>query len=109
MQYLISVLAEGDPTGTDKEQADIDVFNERLQANGQWVFAGGLGEPSPAKVIDNRAGKGLVTDGPFIEAKEYMVGFWIVDVADADTALALARLGSEACNRRVELRPFLVP
>ncbi len=109
MQYLISVLAQGDPNGTDKEQADIDVFNEKLQANGQWVFAGGLGEPSPAKVIDNRGGKGLVTDGPFLESKEFMAGFWIIDAADDETALALAREGSEACNRRVELRPFLLP
>jgi hypothetical protein len=49
----------------------------------------------------------LVTDGPFVETKEHIVGFWIVEAPDLDVALALAAEGSKACNRRLELRPFL--
>src|SRR5689334_4809468 len=82
-------------------------FNDRLQAEGHWVFAGGLGAPSTATVIDNRGGEALFTDGPFVESKEYLAGFWIMDAPDLDVALKLAAEGSKACNRKVEVRPFL--
>jgi hypothetical protein len=49
----------------------------------------------------------MVTDGPFLESKEYLVGFWIIEAADLDEALKLATAGSKACNRKVEVRPFL--
>jgi len=49
----------------------------------------------------------MLTDGPFVESKEYLGGFWIMEAADLDVALALAAEGSKACNRRVEVRPFL--
>jgi hypothetical protein len=87
--------------------AAIDVFNDRLQAEGHWVFAGGLGSPSSATVIDNRSGEPMFTDGPFVESKEYLAGFWIMDAPDLDVALRLAAEGSRACNRKVEVRPFL--
>ncbi len=54
MQYLVSVVDDGTGLATPTENAAIDVFNERLQAEGYWVFAGGLGSPDPAIVIDNR-------------------------------------------------------
>jgi hypothetical protein len=108
MQYLVSVVFEGtDGLATPQEDAAIDVFNERLQAAGHWVFAGGLGGPGTATMIDNRADAGIVTDGPFVESKEYLAGFWILEAADLDEALALASAGSRACNRKVEVRPFL--
>ena len=107
MHYLLSVVAEGDSLGDDAEMAAIDVFNERLQANGHWVFAGGLGNPDTATVIDNRGGEAVITDGPFIESKEFLAGFWVIDAPDLDVALALATAGSKACNRKVEVRPFL--
>jgi hypothetical protein len=87
--------------------AAIDVFNDRLQAEGHWVFAGGLGSPSTAAVIDSRGGEAVFTDGPFLESKEYLAGFWIMEAADLDVALKLAAEGSKACNRKVEVRPFL--
>jgi hypothetical protein len=87
--------------------AAIDVFNDRLIAEGYWVFAGGLTAPSAATVIDNRGEEALFTDGPFLESKEYLVGFWIIEAADLDVALKLATAGSKACNRKVEVRPFL--
>ena len=92
---------------TPSEAAAIDVFNERLQAKGQWVFAAGLGAPDMATVIDNRAGEAVFTDGPFVESKEYLAGFWVIEAPDLDVALKLAAAGSRACNRKVEVRPLL--
>jgi len=107
MQYLVSVIHDSATLATPSEAATIDVFNERLQAAGHWVFAGGLGSPGTATVIDNRDGEALITDGPFLESKEYLAGFWIIEASDLDVALKLATEGSKACNRKVEVRPFL--
>jgi hypothetical protein len=107
MQYLVSVIHDSASLATDDEAAAIDIFNERLRAEGHWVFAVGLGAPSTATVIDNRGGEPVFTDGPFLESKEYLAGFWIIEAADLDVALKLATEGSKACNRRVEVRPLL--
>jgi hypothetical protein len=107
MQYLVSVIDDTAGLATAEEMAAIDVFNEGLQAGGHWVFAGGLGAPSSATVIDNRGGEAMLTDGPFVESKEYLAGFWIMEAADLDVALKLASEGSRACNRKVEVRPIL--
>jgi hypothetical protein len=107
MQYLISVIHDQAGLATPDEMAAIDVFNDRLQAEGHWVFAGGLASPNTATVIDNRGGEAMVTDGPFLESKEYLGGFWIIEAPDLDVALKLAAEGSKACNRKVEVRPFL--
>ncbi|RZQ61260.1 YciI family protein [Amycolatopsis suaedae] len=106
MQYLVSVLHDQPTTATAAEMAAIDVFNERLIADGNWVFAGGLASPDTATVIDNRGDEAVFTDGPFIESKEYLAGFWVLEAPDLDVALKLAAEGSKACNRRVEVRPF---
>jgi hypothetical protein len=107
MQYLVSVLDDVSRRATEAEAAAIDVFNDQLQADGQWVFAGGLAAPSTATVIDNRDGEAVFTDGPFLESKEYCIGFWIIEAPDLDVALKLGAGGSKACNRRVEVRPLL--
>jgi hypothetical protein len=107
MQYLVSVIFDQPGLATPEEQAAIDVFNHRLKADGHWVFAGGLAAPSSATVIDNRGEEALFTDGPFLESKEYLAGFWIMEAADLDVALKLAAAGSKACNRKIEVRPFL--
>lgn len=107
MQYMVSVIFDRPGLATPEEDAAIDVFNDRLVAQGHWVFAGGLGAPDTATVIDNRDGEAMLTDGPFVESKEFLAGFWIIEAADLDVALALAAEGSKACNRRVEVRPFL--
>jgi hypothetical protein len=106
MQYLFSVIDYATGTSTADEDAAIDAFNDRLQAQGYWVFAGGLESPSSATVIDNRGAEAILTDGPFVESKEYLGGFWIIEAPDLDVALKLAAEGSKACNRRVEVRPF---
>jgi hypothetical protein len=109
MQYLVSVIDDTAGLATPDEQSAIDVFNDRLKAEGYWVFAGGLGSTSAATVIDNRGEETVFTDGPFIESKEHLAGFWILEAADLDVVLKLAAEGSKACNRKIEVRPFLQP
>jgi hypothetical protein len=106
-QYLISVLHDTSDLATAEEMAAIDVFNEQLQAEGHWVFAGGLAAPGTATVVDGRDGEAVFTDGPYLESKEHIIGFWIIEAPDFDVALRLAARGSKHCNRRVELRAFL--
>jgi hypothetical protein len=107
MQYLLSVIFDSAGLATAEEMTAIDAFNDdRLRAGGHWVFAGGLAEPGTATVVDNRGEEAIFTDGPFVESKEFLAGFWIIEAADLDVALELAAAGSRACNRKVEVRPF---
>ncbi|GAA4635163.1 YciI family protein [Actinoallomurus vinaceus] len=106
MQFLVSVIDDESSSPTPAELAATGAFNDRLQAEGHFVFAGGLASPDTATVIDNRGGEAVFTDGPFLESKEYLGGFWIVEAPDLDVALKLAAEGSKHCNRRVEVRPF---
>ncbi len=110
-QYLMAVHGPEEQYDTPFEdmQASFEAtgrFNDKLQAAGQWVFGGGLERPSSATVVDNTEGKNVVTDGPYLEGKEHIGGFWVIDVPDLDTALALAAEGSQACGGTVEVRPF---
>ena len=107
MQYLVSVIDDASGSATQDEMAAIDVYNDQLEADGHWVFAGGLAAPSSATVVDGRGGRAMFTDGPFVETKEWLSGFWVIEADDLDVALKLATSGSKACNRRVEVRPFL--
>jgi hypothetical protein len=110
-QYLLSVhMVEGvEPPPADVIQrmyADVDTFNQKLHAQGAWVFAGGLHPANIATVVRVHNGEVLTSDGPFAESKEQLGGFWIVDAPDLDAALALAAEGSAACCAPVEVRPF---
>jgi hypothetical protein len=107
MQYLVSVIDDKTNSGTPAEMAAIDAFNERIRAEGYWVFAGGLNAPGTATVIDSRGAEPVFTDGPFLESKEHLAGFWILEAPGLQVALKLAAEGSKACNRKVEVRPFL--
>ena len=107
MQYLLSVIHDSTELADGDEMEAIDVFNDKLQSGCHWVFAGGLGFPDTATMIDNRGAEALVTDGPYIESKEFLAGFWIITAPDLHVALKLAAEGSRACNRKIEVRPFL--
>ena len=85
----------------------VNVFNEKLQAEGAWVFAGGLQPIETTTTVDNTGSETVITDGPFVESKEWIGGFWVIEAPDLDAALALATEGSKSCNRKVELRPLL--
>ncbi len=110
-QYLLSVyMVEGDPTPSEDEiptlYADVDRFNDEVKAAGAWVFAGGLHPADTATVVKATDGEVVTTDGPFPEAKEQIGGFWVIEAADLDAALAWAAKGSAACRGAVEVRPF---
>jgi len=90
MQYLISVIDDTTDSATSDEMAAIDAFNDGLRAEGHWVFAGGLAAPGTATVIDNTGDELVLTDGPSIETKEYIGGFWIITADDLHIAIALA-------------------
>ena len=110
-QYLLSVHYVEGVGATPAEEMEaafeaVNVFNEKLQADGLWVFGGGLHPPDLATVVRNDGGEVLLTDGPFAEAKEQIGGFWVIKAPDLDAALKLAAEASAACRGPVEVRPF---
>lgn len=107
MRFLLSVIDSASLTGTSDEIAAIDIINDKLQNNGHWIFACGIDSPTSAKLVDNRADAGLTRDGSYVDNDEFQSGFWIINAADHDEAMALAHEGSKACNRKVEVRPLL--
>ena len=107
MRYLIAVIDTGTNTAGPNEMNDIDAFNVGLRDRGFWLMAAGLVEPTHSVVIDNRDGADERSDGPLHRTTEFMSGFWIIDVPDHTTALQVAADGSRACNRKVEVRPFI--
>jgi hypothetical protein len=86
--------------------AATDAFNEKLRAGGYWVFAGGLEPATTATVVDGQGEAPVLTDGPYLETKEVIGGFWVIEAPDLDVALKLAAEGSKACGGKVEVRPF---
>jgi hypothetical protein len=110
-QYLLSVYGiEGAELPSEEEMSaafrDVDALNTELQAAGVWVFAGGLHPSTTATTVRVEGGAVLMTDGPFAETKERLGGFWIIEVADLDGALAWAAKATKACAQPVEVRPF---
>ena len=81
-------------------------LDHELRDAGEYVDGQGLVDPTQAKTVRFESGAPVVTDGPFAESKEYLGGFWIIEAADLDAALELARRGSAACAGKVEVRPF---
>lgn len=111
-QYLLTVHgSDEDYAAVTPEQMQemftaVDQFNQKLQADNVWVFAGGLESVGGARVVDSSGDAPVITDGPYLETKEHIGGFWIIDVADAETALQYAAEGSRACQGKVEVRAF---
>jgi hypothetical protein len=110
-QYLLAVHMSPDTPPPSHEETlamyeSVGAFNAELQAAGGWVFAGGLHPPSSATVVHARDGEVVTTDGPFAETKEQLGGFWIIEAADLDAALAWAGKASASCQAPVEVRPF---
>ena len=110
-QYLLSVHSvEGEPAPSpevaQKMYRDVDLLNSEIQSSGAWVFAGGLHPHTTASVVRVQDGETLTTDGPFVEGKEHIGGFWVIKAADLDAALAWAAKATRACGAPVEVRPF---
>lgn len=111
-QYLLAVhgseeeYAAIDPETMQEMFAATEAFNDKVREAGIWVFAGGLEPAETATVVDGTGESPVVTDGPYLETKEHIGGFWIIDVPDLDAALQWATEGSKACSGKVEVRPF---
>jgi len=109
-QYLVAIHHPDnyDPSREDEAMGrDIDVLNEEMIAAGVRIFAGGLRPASSAKSLRAQpGGKVLITDGPYLETKEHIGGFWILEAANLDDALAWGRKAVVACRAPVEVRPF---
>jgi hypothetical protein len=109
-QYLLSVYhPEGgipEREVMEKITADVTALNAELQQSGAWVFAGGLHPSSTATVVRVEGGGILITDGPFVEGKEHVGGFWVIKAPDLDAALEWGRKATRACTVPIEVRPF---
>ena len=81
-------------------------LEEEMKATGAWLFSGRLTEPDMATVVRASAGDALTTDGPFVESKEHLAGFYIVEADDLDAALGWARKTSAIIGMPIEVRPF---
>jgi hypothetical protein len=109
-QYLLSVYhpesSIPEPEVVDQIMADVDVLNAELRQAGAWVFAGGLYPSSTATVVRVEGGDVLITDGPFVEGKEHIGGFWVIKAGDLDAALEWGRKATRACTVPIEVRPL---
>jgi len=109
-QYLVAIHHPDDYEASLEDEAmhrDIDVLNEEMIAAGVRIFVGGLRPASSAvSVRTHPDGKVLVTDGPYLETKEHIGGFWVLEAADLNEALAWGRKAAVACRAPVEVRPF---
>ena len=110
-QYLVAIYRpeKYDPAVSEDEAMarEIDTLNEEMMAAGVRVFVGGLQSESTARSLRLQpAGKVLITDGPYTEAREHIGGFWVLEAADLDKALAWGRKAAIACRASVEVRPF---
>ncbi|MBO9523368.1 MAG: hypothetical protein J7518_17705 [Nocardioidaceae bacterium] len=109
--YLLSVIHDWDALDFDSPEtqqsfADTEAFNKDLQGSGHWLFAGGLLHPDSSTVVDGTKAEPIISDGPYVETKEQLGGFWVIEAADLDEALAIAGRASGACRHPVEVRPF---
>jgi len=112
-QYLLSLphdsaeevtMATMDPAELAAAMAATATFNDELADSGAFVFAAGLMPPSTATTVDNTGEELRTVSGPFVEAAEYLGGFWVIDVADRATAVEWAAKASKALSSRVEVR-----
>ena len=111
-QYLLSInQPDGPPPPSvdlGKVMRDVNVVIAEMKATGAWVFNGGLHPASTATVLKAKDGEVLMTDGPYLEGKEYVGGFTIVDVPDLDAALEWGRKYAEVITGlAIEVRPFV--
>lgn len=106
VEYDDEFFGYGSKEEMERSFAETGAFNDQLKADGYWVFAGGLQSPANATVVDGQGESPVVTDGPYLETKEAMAGFWVIDAPDLDVAIKLAAAASKACRGKVEVRPF---
>jgi len=110
-QYLVAIHHSDDFDPSVETAATIEAIhalNRDMIAAGVRLFAGGLTPVGKAKsLLAQPGGKVLITDGPYLETKEHIGGFWILEAADLDEALAWGRKAVAACRAPCEVREFL--
>jgi len=110
-QYLVAIQHPDNYDSSAEGEAmirDIGALNQEMDAAGARFFAGGLEPPAKAKSLRKKpSGEVVITDGPYLETKEHVGGFWILEAADMEEALAWGRKAVLACRAPVEVRAFL--
>jgi len=112
-QYMFSAYSGADQGSEPMTQAEMQqsyqqvlVLEEEMKAAGALIFSGRLSEPETATVVKMSGGEVLTIDGPFVESKEHLGGFYIIEVEDLDAALAWASKVIAAIQHPIEVRPF---
>ena len=112
-QYLLSTYAVDDEVSGPQTPEEMQAFMERvaaleaeMEASGTFAFGGALHGPDAATVIRAKDGDPVMTDGPFVEAKEHIAGLYIINADDLDAALAWGRKVVDAIDHPIEVRPF---
>jgi hypothetical protein len=109
-QYVLTVYQPDgpipEPEVLERMSRDLEALHERIKADGAWVFSGGLHRPDSATVVQERAGDVIMTDGPYLEGKEHVGGFLIVNAPDLDAALGYASTVATVTGLPIEVRPF---
>lgn len=109
-RYLLSIYQPaGPPPDGDfiaQVAADLHELNTELKSAGAWVFTGALHDPGVSTVVRGGKRDTVITDGPYVEGKEHIGGFWIIDAADLDEALNWAQKATAATTLPIEVRPF---
>ncbi|HEX9550868.1 MAG TPA: YciI family protein [Candidatus Limnocylindrales bacterium] len=112
-QFLLAVYTADEPrepmTPEEMKQgfALVETLEAEMRADDALLFSGRLLEPARAKVVRPRRRMGKTTDGPFIETKEQIGGFYILEAPDLDAALAWAQKVTDAIDTPIEVRPFM--
>ena len=113
-QYLLSI--HGSDCHSNKPMSEEDMrkafepilaLEGEIKAAGAWVFGGGLHGPGTASVVRATDDKLMTTDGPFVESKEHLGGFYIIEAEDLDAALAWAGKVTRTIGAPIEVRPFM--
>ena len=115
-KYLLSAHSTAGQTREPMTEEDMQrawepilALEEEMKSTGAWVFSGRLHDPDMSTVVRMSDGSVLTTDGPFVEAREHLGGFYIIEAPDMDAALAWAAKTTEAVNAPIEVRPFWDP
>jgi hypothetical protein len=107
MRFLLMVIDTTSPSASGDELAAIDAFNQQLTDNNQLLLAVGIADPGKSFMVDGRQAPASMAQESLFSGPDYHSGFWLISAESVDEAKELARQGSKACNRKVELRPLL--
>jgi len=108
-QYLVAIHHPDGYDGSSEDEAmhrDIDRLNDQMVAAGIRLFVGGLKPAGEARAVRRRGRDLMITDGPYLETKEHIGGFWVLELPNMDEALDWGRKAAAACRANVEVRPF---